>query len=108
MVQRVQYLKIDDLDGQVAQETVSFALDGARYEIDLTTEHAAELRAALKPWVDAGRRFKQNRSVSRGGRTKGGADDAGVIRAWARGQGLEVSDRGRIPVEVRQAYDATR
>ncbi|MDR2381139.1 MAG: Lsr2 family protein [Bifidobacteriaceae bacterium] len=104
MVQRVEYVMIDDLDGSEAAETVVFALDGQTYEVDLSTEHAAKLREDLKPWIAAGRRVKSGRG-GRGGRgAKAPNGETAKIRDWARSQGMAVSDRGRIPLEIRAAY----
>jgi hypothetical protein len=109
MVQRIQYLVFDDLDGSEGAETVAFSLDGVAYEVDLTPEHADELRQSLDRWIKAGRKTKGGGSA-RSGRSarqaKDSAGDTAKIRAWAREQGLEVSDRGRIPLEVRAAYVA--
>ncbi|WP_448059024.1 histone-like nucleoid-structuring protein Lsr2 [Cellulomonas hominis] len=108
MAQKVQVLLVDDVDGGTADETVSFSLDGVSYEIDLTTEHAAELRGALATWVGharkVGGRTGSGRPTTRAGRTSSG--DAGAIRAWAKSNGFTVSERGRISAEVRKAYEA--
>jgi hypothetical protein len=109
MAQRVQVLLVDDLDGTEAAETVTFGLDGVTYEIDLTSDHADELRQGLAKWAEAARRLPAR--GPRAGRTtnrprRAASDDIAKIRAWARGQGLEVSDRGRIPAPIRDAYYA--
>ncbi|MDR2377808.1 MAG: Lsr2 family protein [Bifidobacteriaceae bacterium] len=114
MAQRVQVLLVDDLDGSEATETVTFGLDGATYEIDLSEAHAAELREGLAKWTESARRLsprgsRSNRSAPRPpGRPRRAAasDDIAKIRAWARAQKLEVSDRGRIPAPIRDAYYA--
>ena len=110
MAQRVNVVLVDDIDGSDAVETVSFALDGVDYEIDLSEEHASELRNAISIYVGHGRRT--------GGRRKGGrrssaaASDgesvpsAADIRAWARENGWDVPERGRVSAEVREAYAA--
>ena len=109
MAQKVQVLLVDDIDGGTADETVSFALDGVSYEIDLTTEHATELRDALATWVGHARKTG-GRTGSRGASTGAArprrASDAGAVRAWAKENGFEVSERGRISAEIREAYDA--
>lgn len=99
---------VDDLDGEVADETVEFGVDGKNYEIDLSTANAKRLRDALAEFVGSARRS--------GGRRRGGAPAAVVrrasvdreqnqaIREWARKRGMKVSDRGRIPAEVLEAY----
>ncbi|GAA2141539.1 histone-like nucleoid-structuring protein Lsr2 [Actinomadura napierensis] len=108
MAQKVQIILTDDVDGGEAAETVSFAIDGAAYEIDLSEANAAKLRASLHPFMGGGRRLK----AVRGGKTTGrtgtapGAGRSGDIRAWAREQGIAVNDRGRIPANVIEQYRA--
>ncbi|MDN5571948.1 MAG: Lsr2 family protein [Propionibacteriaceae bacterium] len=109
MAQRVQISLTDDLAGDdtVADETLSFGLDGSTYEIDLSSENAAALREALAPYVAAGRKNSGARRT--GGRRSGrsaGLASANDVRQWARSQGMEVSDRGRVRDEVRAAYEA--
>ena len=104
MAQKVQVVLVDDIDGGEAAETLSFSLDGVGYEIDLTEANAAELRAAIAPWISAGRRVSGRRSAGRGR----GTSDAGKIREWARANGVEVSERGRVSASVREAYAASR
>jgi Lsr2 len=116
MAQKVQVLLVDDLDGGTADETVTFSLDGVAYEIDLTADHAAELRESFSRWVGHARRTGSG-SGSRGGRQargsgqsrRSGASSSGeatAIREWARQNGHEVSERGRISADVRAAYEA--
>ncbi|GEA84568.1 MAG: Lsr2 family protein [Cellulomonas sp.] len=108
MAQKVQVLLIDDVDGAAADETVTFALDGVTYEIDLTAERAAQLRDSFATWVGHARRVGgRSTSAARpaGARRRRSDNDAHAIREWAKGQGLEVSERGRISAEVREAYD---
>ena len=103
VAQRVQIILEDDYDGGVAEETVTFALDGAEYEIDLSGENAAKLRDQLAGWIGHARKT--------GGRRKKAAAKAGdssstsEIRAWALANGHEVSSRGRVSAEVREAYE---
>ena len=102
MAQKIQVLLIDDLDGGEAEGTVRFGLDGAEYEIDLSAEHAEALRRALAPFVGAARRSPAaGRRPARGGRRAGaGGLDTTEVREWARAQGIEVKDRGRVSAEV--------
>ena len=102
MAQKIQVLLIDDLDGGDAEGTVRFGLDGVEYEIDLSAEHAEALRRALAPFVGAARRSPAaGRRPARGGRRAGaGGLDTTEVREWARAQGIEVKDRGRLPAEV--------
>lgn len=108
MVQRVEILLTDDLDGSKIPtgkgETVHFALDGTSYEIDLRTRRAEVLRAALRPYVDAGRPIRNGRG-RRVTRSKIAAD-ARTVKEWARANGYEVNDRGRVPAKIREAFDA--
>ena len=107
MAQKVQVLLVDDLDGSEAAETVQFGLDGIAYEIDLSKKNAAKLRDALAPYVAEARRMGGRRRTGRardGGRSAGAS--AAEIREWARANGWEVPDRGRVSAEVRKAYEA--
>ena len=111
MAQRVQVLLEDDLDGSEADETVTFGLDGAEYEVDLSATNAESLRDALAPWVGVARRTggrrkraSQTRTASRSDGSGDGGASAGDVRTWAVENGYEVSSRGRVPAEVRDAY----
>jgi hypothetical protein len=107
MAQKVQVVLEDDLDGGTADETVVFGLDGTSYEIDLTKKNAAKLRDALAPWVAAGRRTGGSRGGARRGRGRTArGSQAGDVRAWARANGYQVSERGRISAEIQAAYSA--
>lgn len=113
MAQRVRIELTDDLlgDGTPADETVTFSLDGVSYEIDLTADNAAKLRDGLATWVASARRVAGRKQAGRpaasaGRRTRSGAGSANDIREWARAQGMEVSNRGRVRDEVRAAYEA--
>jgi len=104
---------VDDIDGTDAVETVGFALDGVDYEIDLSDEHAAELREAISLYVGharrtGGRRRSGRKVTSSGNGTGdgGGSATAAEIRAWARDNGWDVPERGRVSAEVREAYAA--
>ncbi|NJQ03664.1 histone-like nucleoid-structuring protein Lsr2 [Streptomyces zingiberis] len=109
MAQKVQVLLVDDLDGGEADETVTFALDGKTYEIDLTTANADKLRDLLEPYTKKGRRTGGRASGGRGkarsAASGGGSQDTAKIRAWAKENGYEVNDRGRVPATVREAYE---
>ncbi|MER7666489.1 MULTISPECIES: Lsr2 family protein [unclassified Streptomyces] len=107
MAQKVQVLLVDDLDGGEADETVTFALDGKTYEIDLTTANADKLRGLLEPYAKNGRRTGGRAASTRGkGRAAAsGNKDTAEIRAWAKANGYEVNDRGRVPATVRDAYE---
>ncbi|MEN3585669.1 MULTISPECIES: histone-like nucleoid-structuring protein Lsr2 [unclassified Streptomyces] len=107
MAQKVQVLLVDDLDGGEADETVTFALDGKTYEIDLTTANADKLRGLLEPFVKGGRRTGGRASGRGKGRSAsaGSGQDTAAIRAWAKENGYDVNDRGRVPASIREAYE---
>jgi hypothetical protein len=106
MAQRVQYMLVDDIDGTEAVETVSFSIDGVSYEIDLTASNAKKLRNDLGNWVGHARRSGGRKSSRRGGATGGQRrGDLSAVRQWARKNGHQVSDRGRISAEILTAYD---
>jgi hypothetical protein len=99
VAQKVQTLFIDDLDGSAAEGTVRFGLDGADYEIDLNAEHARALRDALAPYASAGRKIGSGSGRQVRTSRKAPADGVNTtdVREWAKAQGIEVKDRGRIP-----------
>jgi hypothetical protein len=101
MAQRVQVVLEDDIDGGAADETVVFALDGATYEIDLSTKNANALRDLLAPYTGVGRRTGGRRKRSGAERSS----DATEIRAWAADNGFAVSARGRVSGEIKDAYE---
>lgn len=112
MARRIVHQLVDDLDGSVLEvgdgETVLFSLDGIAYEIDLTDDNAAALREALQPFIAAARPVSR---PSAGGaparkQKRSGQRDYGPIRAWAAENGFTVSERGRVPASVLEAYDA--
>jgi hypothetical protein len=106
MAQSVQIILKDDLEGGEADETVQSALDGKDYEIDLSTANAEKLREALHPYAAAGRKAGRTQARSAGARASKSDPDTAKIRAWAKENGHEVSDRGRIHQSVKDAYYA--
>jgi hypothetical protein len=109
VAQKVQVLLVDDVDGGPAEETVTFALDGVSYEIDLNAQNAKRLRESLSPYVDHARRQGGGRAgTSRARRAGGRSSSSGntaEIREWARTNGHKVSERGRIPQSVVEAFE---
>ena len=105
MAKRVEVILIDDLDGSVAEEVVTFGLDGVSYEIDLSKENAARLRDALAEWIGGARRSGGRRVAGRRPATQGRRSDLNEIRQWGRENGFKVSDRGRVSRELEEAYD---
>ncbi|RCV55144.1 histone-like nucleoid-structuring protein Lsr2 [Marinitenerispora sediminis] len=110
MAQKVQVLLVDDLDGGEAEETVSFAVDGATYEIDLSEKNASKLRDALAPYVDAARKApaKGGRGGRRQQRNAPSRERSAEIRAWAKAAGKQVNERGRIPASIVAEYEAAQ
>ena len=107
MAQRVQIILEDDYDGGTADETVTFGLDGAEYEIDLSSDNAAKLRDQLAPWLGHARKTggRRKRAAAPAARSEEGASTSD-IRAWAQANGHQVSERGRIKQDVLDAYHA--
>jgi hypothetical protein len=118
MAQRVTTLLLDDIDGTEAAETITFGVDGAGYEIDLNGVHAKALREALAPYVEAGRRvggrtkpIRPHRTIeipNANGRRPARPDPAqtGAIRTWANKNGFKIGGKGRLPLNVVQAWEA--
>jgi hypothetical protein len=117
VAQKVVVSLVDDLDETEADETVEFGVDGTTYEIDLSEANAAKLRDSLADYIAHARRLSgRRRSSSRsagaaattprrgGGRAAVDREQNQAIREWARKQGMSVSERGRIPSEVSEAY----
>jgi len=105
VAQKVQTIYIDDIDGGEAAGTVRFGLDGVGYEIDLSAEHTKELHTALGKYIDharkagaASRRAPRSRAAS--------AVDTTAVRTWAREQGIDIKDRGRVPADIVAKYQA--
>ena len=115
MAQKVEVEVVDDLDGSEPAGTVSFALDGRSYEIDLSDDNAARLRGSLCELRCCGAAKRRHPAAAsscpglHGRRQRARADrteNTTVIRSWARENGHVVSERGRIPKAVMQAYQA--
>ena len=104
MAQTVQIILEDDLDGGPAEETVRFGLDGAQYEIDLSESNAAKLRDAVRPFIAKARRAQSKQAPKQARPTGKSNPDTAAIRQWARENGHQVSDRGRIHQDVQKAY----
>lgn len=104
MAQKIQTLFIDDIDGGEAAGTVRFGLDGTEYEIDLSPAHSEELRNALDVYVRHGRRA--GGSARRAARVRRAIEpvDTAKVREWAKEQGIQIKDRGRVPAGVLEQY----
>src|SRR5215471_4865941 len=106
MAQKVTVALEDDLDGGPATETVRFAFGGTDYEIDLNAKNAKAFRKKLAPYVEHSRKAGR---AQRRPRTSSSRHRSSDIRAWAKEQGIAVSDQGRIPASVVEQYEtATR
>lgn len=112
MARKIVHQLVDDLDGTVLEvgegDTVTFSLDGIAYEIDLTDANASALRESLAPYISAGRRVSASHSASTSGRKRrrSGQQDYAAVRAWAKENGYAISERGRGPASVLEAYNA--
>ncbi|MEU2869741.1 Lsr2 family protein [Streptomyces olivoreticuli] len=109
MAQKIVTLYIDDLTGEEAEEAAAhtFSLDGVTYEIDLGPDSYEHMLQAFGPFIRAGRKtgkVKGQAPAKRRAKTDGGGDTA-AIRKWARENGYAVSERGRVPAEIREAFE---
>nr|WP_295838421.1 Lsr2 family protein [uncultured Microbacterium sp.] len=101
---------VDDLDGTVLEDgqgkQITFSVEGRAYEIDLSDRNADKFYSAISPFVDAARSVSRGNSTARRGRParRGNDVDLGAVREWARANGHTVSDRGRVPATVLDAY----
>ncbi|MDX3763583.1 Lsr2 family protein [Streptomyces sp. AK02-04a] len=108
MAQKVVTIYTDDLTGTESNEvsTHRFSLNDVEYEIDLTPENYAKLDAALRPFIGKGRKKGRAKSTGRASKALAAGPSAEEVRAWARENGHEVNDRGRVPREIREAFEA--
>ncbi|WP_314424237.1 Lsr2 family protein [uncultured Microbacterium sp.] len=113
MARRIVHQLVDDIDGSILEvgdgETVHFSLNGTSYEIDLSADHAEELRKAFEPYISAGRRAGSSsaaRSAATTRKRPARNPEVAAIRAWANDNGYTLSERGRIPAPVVEAYNA--
>ena len=96
----------DDIDGGKAEQTVRFAFDGHQYEIDLSKKNINALNKALKPYVDSARKVRASRGARAGTTRRSQQVNLSEVRLWAKSNGYDISDRGRIPAAVMEAYQA--
>ena len=96
----------DDIDGSKDAQEVSFAFNGTEYTIDLGKKNRAALEKALQPYISAGTKIAKHSSPTRRPSSGSTRRDFSAIREWAKSQGLEVSERGRIPRVIVEQYDA--
>ncbi|MBK9698100.1 MAG: Lsr2 family protein [Propionibacteriaceae bacterium] len=106
MAQRVQIVHTDDLDGSEAASSVVFGFEGVSYEIDLSEANKDALAQALAPYIGAARRTAGGRKATPSARRRPAAGaSATEVRAWATAHGMQVSARGRVSAEIREAYE---
>lgn len=107
MASIVSVVVSDDIDGSSNAETISFGLEGITYEIDLSDKNRAKLDKALAPYIEHSRRVSRVRQRTGASGQRGRSNDNNMlIRAWARDEGLPVSERGRISADVIRQYEA--
>ena len=109
MATRTEVVLVDDLDGETpASTTVTFSLDKTEYELDLSDENAAAMREALSRYVKAARKISSSgdRRAAEPAKPAYSGVDPAAVRAWAAGQGIKVSPRGRIKADVVEQYRA--
>lgn len=112
MAQKIITQTLSDLSGVEEAKTVPFGLDGTQYEIDLTDKEAAAFRKKIAPYVEKGRKVAgpgrgRRGAGARRAAVRPGGTSTKAIREWARSQGFEVTDRGRIPNEIMEKFEAT-
>jgi hypothetical protein len=106
VAQKVQVLLTDDIDGNEADQTVRFGWLGADYEIDLSAKNVAAFEKAIAKYLDAGRKIRGGAKARGSAKAHSAKADLNAVRTWARDNGYEVSDRGRISAALMEAYDA--
>jgi Lsr2 len=106
MAKKVTTTLQDDLDGSPAAGTVHFALGGSEFEIDLSEKNARQFRRQIDPFLEHARRARKATTAARANRSAAGRKRTSGIREWAREHGMDVSERGRIPTEVIERYEA--
>ena len=104
MAQKISVTLEDDLEGGPANETLQFSVGGAQYEIDLNKKNARAFRRQVAPFIEHARRAGRGQR-RQSGRTQSGRRHSSNVRAWAKHQGIAVSERGRIPASVVEQYE---
>lgn len=108
IMQKAVVSLIDDLDGSQADVTIKFGYEGQNYEIDLNSAHAAEMRDKIGSYAAHARTVRARRPGHTPTRTAASRQYSAEMRAWATEHGFAIKERGRVPVEVVQAYEETR
>lgn len=107
MARNVAVVITDDLDGSPDAETVRFGVDGTAYEVDLGASNRIKFEEAIAPYIEHGRRITRGRARPAAARSATRRSDLAAVRAWAKEQGLHVSERGRVSAEVLNQYEAS-
>lgn len=105
---------VDDINGKSGAETHTFSVDDERYSVDLTDANFKEFISSIQPYIDAGRQMtgtvhpiRRRRAIKQGSVIReSSSEQLSAIRDWARQNGYEVSNRGRVAAEIRDAFDA--
>lgn len=107
MARKVTVTLSDDINPELeADESIAFSFEGVEYEIDLSTKNADKFRKAITPYLDAAQRVGgRKKRTSANTRTSIDREQTQAIRAWAKASGYEISDRGRIPQTIVDAYN---
>ncbi|GAB2898504.1 histone-like nucleoid-structuring protein Lsr2 [Streptomyces mayteni] len=107
MAQKVVTIYSDDLTGEESTEIDShrFSLDGVEYEIDLTPDSFDKFLDALGPFMEKGRKLGRSKRTPSVAKHSASSVDSAAVREWAKENGFEVNDRGRVPASVREAYE---
>ena len=105
MATRIAVALEDDLDGGAADETVRFRVGGVEYEIDLSKKNARTFRSGVAPFIEHARKAGRGSRRASSARPSSARERSGDIRAWAKGAGITISDRGRIPASVVEQYE---
>lgn len=95
----------DDLTGEVVDEkdaeTIAFAVNGKSYTIDLGRKNAADFHKALDKYIAVATKVGN----SRGAKPARSKEDLAAMREWGKANGFQVSDRGRVSAELKDAYN---
>ncbi|MEU5281148.1 Lsr2 family protein [Streptomyces asoensis] len=107
MAQKVVTILSDDLTGTESDDvqTHTFSLDGVYYEIDLVSDNYDRLFEALAPFIGSGRKAGRTKTAGQPRKQQLSAPSAEEVRVWARENGHQVNDRGRVPASIREAYE---
>ena len=106
MARQIRVILTDDIDGSEGAQTLEFALAGKNYSIDLNETNRKKLETALAPFIEKADKVSRGRTQRRSSSSSARSGNTSAVRSWARGEGYEVSDRGRVPAHIVEAYEA--